>query len=853
MNYLGQPVFCERPNFKAIERDAMDDFSLVSVGVGKATPWKATAALRRTCRYPFLFDTARAQKCHRIFRSNRAERMLGFWLPLYLNDYRLVTAPTAGDEELTVEDSGLRHRLRDAGQFRHLAIVTREKLDLYGIDRVDLVNGYEIIRLTEPVKRTGTLSGTLCCAVMFARFGDDAVTFENLTDQVSQCVEMFVELPEETLEPPRYEWVSTDLTNDFSTALTNWSSVSFGGGTTDGGVIEDGAAKFTWSAGGINEQIRSASASTFDVVPVEGMLDTSNNGSTTGTRNAQATVTCGASISIAFWMKTSNVTDKIPVSLNSDTFASGPNLFYNGGKWNWNTGDGSSNPFVTGDQNLANNRWHFVVVTTDPTNGAKLYVDGVLVGTAAHRNPTTTAAAFRVGDFTGGGYALYGMYKRVALWNKELTQAEVTHYYTSDPLGHETDLAGFWACDEGTGSTINNAVSGGPSMTATGSQLLPGNADSAIRVAFKAKASSADLNFASVSNARGLWPYTQDHLATSTPVALTTDWQDFVYFVRPKGQQPTAADAQSVIILNVKASAAGSYYLKDMTVELATSRKSPGSVHSGSSPIYLYEITRGATTWRYANYGVDVTCNAQTWSAASISNGAINSESDMVGGVLDLQVSTDDANHPFRYFNRREAFLPTTVKVFKIEAGDTTFDTTTPLHSGQVTESKPGEKGRIRVRVSTVFRVGERSVPAVRPSRYCRHRLYDTYCGVNEATYTTAGTVDAIADTYVEASEFGAKATAESDPNWFALGTVTIGEEVRLCIGQAGDRLYLNAPFTGVAVGASVSAAAGCDRRVETCVTKFNNLANNLSFPYMPNQNPQFEGLENPQPSGGKK
>ena len=72
---------------------------------------------------------------------------------------------------------------------------------------------------------------------------------------------------------------------------------------------------------------------------------------------------------------------------------------------------------------------------------------------------------------------------------------------------------------------------------------------------------------------------------------------------------------------------------------------------------------------------------------------------------------------------------------------------------------------------------------------------------------------------------------ARTDKDWFTLGKVICGQEIRLCVGQDGGRLYLNAPFQAAEVGAAISATAGCDKRITTCLGKFSALNQILGSP----------------------
>jgi uncharacterized phage protein (TIGR02218 family) len=264
-----------------------------------------------------------------------------------------------------------------------------------------------------------------------------------------------------------------------------------------------------------------------------------------------------------------------------------------------------------------------------------------------------------------------------------------------------------------------------------------------------------------------------------------------------------------------------------------------------SAPIKLY-------SWRYAGWGIDVEANGETWQAADISDSGFVSGGDIIGDGPTITLSTDDATHPFR-ISLDPFTKPATVTIYEVDALVPAFDL--PVFVGEVVDVDIGKVGKISIRLSSILRVAERSGPRVQIKRTCHHDLYDARCGLTAATFTTTGAIDAINESppWVEASEFATKATAESDPNWFALGKVICGDEIRFCVGQSAGKLYLNAPFRNAAVLDSISALAGCDKRINSGCAKFSNTANFLGFPYLPNVNPQYQALMEPQPEGGKK
>lgn len=283
------------------------------------------------------------------------------------------------------------------------------------------------------------------------------------------------------------------------------------------------------------------------------------------------------------------------------------------------------------------------------------------------------------------------------------------------------------------------------------------------------------------------------------------------------------------------------------------------SAHFGTRPVFLYRITDGATTLHLADYGVDVTAASQTWQAADIRHGDLRSARDLLGDAVTLTIRTDALTHPLRAYLNEFNLCHFTCDIFAADMDDLdALDLSAPLHTGVLQSVEFQDAGAISFNVSSIFRLGEREIPTMRIQRTCNWRTYDGIgCQAVSADFATTGTITAIQSAsppWVEAAEFGAKAAAEADPDWFALGRVTAGNEVRICTGASGNRLYLNFAFSpGVAIGNSITALAGDNKRVTTCDAKFGQLANHSGAPYAPNSNPQIAALKKTNNSGGKK
>lgn len=123
----------------------------------------------------------------------------------------------------------------------------------------------------------------------------------------------------------------------------------------------------------------------------------------------------------------------------------------------------------------------------------------------------------------------------------------------------------------------------------------------------------------------------------------------------------------------------------------------------------------------------------------------------------------------------------------------------------------------------------------------CAAALGDAACTVDLAPFTVAGAVAEVEGRRVLVE--GAGAAAEG---WYAEGQlrVTSGACTGLVapvrsdrIETGGRRIELWQGFDAMlAVGDAVALVAGCDKRAETCRTRFGNLMNYRGFPHVPGE-----------------
>jgi hypothetical protein len=112
---------------------------------------------------------------------------------------------------------------------------------------------------------------------------------------------------------------------------------------------------------------------------------------------------------------------------------SGPDVYISSGTWAWNTGDGVTNAF-SANPTVNTTDWFHYVVTTESASNAKLYVNGILIGTANHKSAQVTNSGDRViiGRWANTtGYETPGNYGIVRVYNRVLSLSEIQQNYNA--------------------------------------------------------------------------------------------------------------------------------------------------------------------------------------------------------------------------------------------------------------------------------------------------------------------------------------------------------------------------------------------------------------------------------------
>ena len=144
----------------------------------------------------------------------------------------------------------------------------------------------------------------------------------------------------------------------------------------------------------------------------------------------------GTDVTVEIVLKIDTSNNPVLYGLATDTYSDGLGIYANSGVWSWNTGDINSNAFSSSPTIITTSYYH-VVVTNAAASNAKLYINSILIGTAAYRNATTTGTGnkYEIGAFWQGKSNLIffinancGLFK---IYNRALTATEIQQNYNT--------------------------------------------------------------------------------------------------------------------------------------------------------------------------------------------------------------------------------------------------------------------------------------------------------------------------------------------------------------------------------------------------------------------------------------
>jgi len=143
---------------------------------------------------------------------------------------------------------------------------------------------------------------------------------------------------------------------------------------------------------------------------------------------------------------------------------------------------------------------------------------------------------------------------------------------------------------------------------------------------------------------------------------------------------------------------------------------------------------------------------------------------------------------------------------------------------------------------SDIAALDRTTIPRFRFDLMCAHAVYDPNCALNKATFTDTGTASGTLTTRQVQTTAAAIIARAAD--YYNLGVLRFtsgalsGQRQSVsdfAVSGGVATFTMQLPFTAAPVAADAfSVYPGCDRTLNTCVDKFNNLVNFRGFPHIP-------------------
>lgn len=250
----------------------------------------------------------------------------------------------------------------------------------------------------------------------------------------------------------------------------------------------------------------------------------------------------------------------------------------------------------------------------------------------------------------------------------------------------------------------------------------------------------------------------------------------------------------------------------------------------------LFTFATVSTTYYYTSYSEDITYGGNLYQAVPIKRSGFTA--DVVEGLVRCMVQAP-VSGLFTQYIIGAPFIPISVEIRRIYLDDLVHSELRFIGS---VNSIAIEKQVASVECLSSMDELKRKVPRVVIQSTCNHALYSAGCTILKNNYATnfnfipdaAGT-----RLYLAVGNF-----TVSQLNFYINGIAEYIGDTRFICNQGLNYIDLYFPFFGLSGTVTIKTYAGCDKKVETCRTKFNNEVNFLGMPFVKKTpNPVTQGM----------
>jgi len=248
--------------------------------------------------------------------------------------------------------------------------------------------------------------------------------------------------------------------------------------------------------------------------------------------------------------------------------------------------------------------------------------------------------------------------------------------------------------------------------------------------------------------------------------------------------------------------------------------------------VEFYKIVEGSTEFHITSSDSIIEYLGDTYIPVPVGRSEAEIKNELSKANIELTLGIDDPIAQ-RYMNSIvDAVVSLTC--FSMEDSDVTV-----AWKGRLSAVKP-ETAKVKLVFESVFTSLRRPGLRRRYQRNCQHVLYGRGCNLDKENFDYAGIATAVNN----GNTITVPIAAPYANDTFTGGMLEAPDlTLRFIISHIGDQLELIRSIeslnTAILSGPqNIRIFPGCDRTRETCQSKFNNLNNNGSFPFIPIRNP---------------
>lgn len=259
---------------------------------------------------------------------------------------------------------------------------------------------------------------------------------------------------------------------------------------------------------------------------------------------------------------------------------------------------------------------------------------------------------------------------------------------------------------------------------------------------------------------------------------------------------------------------------------------------SGGRPVRLYQFSRGVLRWNYNSSDRDITHNNEVYRSLA---GGISDDGVRQGasdGVRNTRIVAPGNIEVAQFYRGIPTSDTIDIVIFDRHIGETDFRV---CFVGEIQSVNWPAVDRCQIVCNPDTVSMAQQGLRLAWERPCPHALYERGCLVDRSLFRVESVL-----TYLDGAVIGGAAFASRPNGWFVAGYIEWSPisgvfERRAIEGHLETALVIFGGTSGLELGMEVAAYAGCDQRISTCHSKFNNKANFGGVPHLPGRSP-FDG-----------